>query len=90
MSFLPYIKFFFFPVLINSQLSLRDPEFHFPWGNVDYPSWSPNLLLTHREIEDQRMERITQSGQAWPEHIVGAQLMADESESTVGNDTHLC
>ena len=29
---------------------------------MDCPSWSPNLLPTHREIEDRRMETITQSG----------------------------
>ena len=29
---------------------------------MDCPSWSPNLLSTHREIEDRRMETITQSG----------------------------
>ena len=90
MSFLPYTNLFFFPVLRNSQLPLRDPESHFPWGNVDCPSWSPNLLLIYREIEGQRMERITQSGQAWPEHTARAQLMAAESESSVGIDTHLC
>lgn len=90
MSFPPYTKLFFLPVLRNSQLTLRDPESHFPWGNVDCPSWSPNLLPTHREIEDWRMETITQSGQACPKHTAGAQLMAAESESTVGNDTHLC